>query len=104
MQETEFSAQNNFSVFSTLKKDSIFGILFSFSRIYWLFFWFVINYYTTDFSLEVYVVKSYEIMFKVNGSIQRKVVDADTKAKAQKQIKDLFPSEKVEFLMVKQVV
>ena len=49
-------------------------------------------------------MKSYEIMFKAGDSVQRKVVDADTKAKAQKQIKDLFPSEKVEFLMVKQVV
>lgn len=49
-------------------------------------------------------MKSYEIMFKVNGSVQRKVVDADTQAKAKKQIQEMFPSEKVEFFMVKQVV
>ena len=49
-------------------------------------------------------MKSYEITVKVDGAINRKVVDADTQAKAKALVKEMYPSKKVEFIMVKQVV
>lgn len=48
--------------------------------------------------------KSYEITVKVDGAVSRKVVDAETQAKAKSQVKEMYPSQKVEFIMVKQVV
>ena len=49
-------------------------------------------------------MKSYEIIVEVDGKIDRIVVDADSPAKAKKQVKERYPSQKVEFVMVKQVV
>lgn len=49
-------------------------------------------------------MKSYEIIIKVDDTICRKVVDAATQAKAKSQIKESYPSQKIEFISVKQVV
>lgn len=49
-------------------------------------------------------MKSYEITFKVDNDLCRKVVDAQTQAKAKSQIQSYYPSQKVEFICVKQVV
>ncbi|MBO5066461.1 MAG: hypothetical protein J6K51_04425 [Clostridia bacterium] len=49
-------------------------------------------------------MKSYEIIVEVDGKIDRLVVDADTPAKAKKQLKEQYPDKTVEFIMVKQVV
>ena len=48
--------------------------------------------------------KSYEIIVEIDGKVDRIVVDAETKAQAKKQVKEMHPDKSVEFLMVKQVV
>ncbi|MBQ7792140.1 MAG: hypothetical protein IJ367_01430 [Clostridia bacterium] len=49
-------------------------------------------------------VKSYEVIVEVDGKVDRIVVEAETSAKAKKQVKEMYPSQKVELLLVKQVV
>ena len=49
-------------------------------------------------------MKSYEIIIETDGKVDRIVVDADTKAQAKKQVKEMHPEKAVEFVMVKQVV
>ena len=49
-------------------------------------------------------MKSYEIVVEADGKIDRLVVDADTLAKAKKQVKQQYPDQKVEIIMAKQIV
>ncbi len=49
-------------------------------------------------------MKSYEIIVEIDGKIDRIVVDAETKTAAKKQIKELYPSQTVGVIMIKQIV
>ncbi len=49
-------------------------------------------------------MKSYEIVVQADGKLDRLVVDADTLAKAKKQVKEKYPDKTVEIIMAKQVV
>ena len=53
---------------------------------------------------EGYPLKSYEIIVEADGKVDRKVVDANTKTEAKKLTKEMYPGQKVEFVMIKQVV
>ena len=48
--------------------------------------------------------KSYEIIVKVDGKVSRKVVDGTTKTDAKKQIKEIYPTQTIEVVMIKQIV
>ena len=49
-------------------------------------------------------MKSYEVIVEVDGQVHREVVDAQTQANVKSQVKAMYPSQKVEFIMIKQVV
>lgn len=49
-------------------------------------------------------MKSYEIIVEADGKVDRIVVEAETSAKAKKQVKEMYPSQKVELITAKQVV